>query len=121
MEEGSGGHPATVSFAGHSIACQAAPCSSSAVIVAIRPEDVAIAGDHAEDSDGVSHLVGTVKKISFTGREAKYVLECEGGISLTVNVARPTLERLTGTGGKLKIALPHESLLFFDKKTQRRL
>ena len=121
MEKGTGGNPATISFAGHEIACQVAPCSSSAVTVAIRPEDVAIADDHADDSDGVSHLVGTVRKISFTGREAKYALECEGGISLTVNVARPTLERLTDTGGKLKIALPHESLLFFDNETQRRL
>ena len=120
-EDGVGGQPAPVVFGRHRIPCRLAPSSSPAVTLAIRPEDLSIAADDAEDGDGVSHLDGTVRKISFAGREVQYVVECEDGVLLAVNVARPTLEQLNHAGGKLRVALPHASLLVFDKETRRRL
>ena len=121
IEDGAGDQPRSITFGPLRIPRRLAPCSSSAVTGAIRPEDVAIADDDAEDIDGLSYLVGVVRKISFSGREAQYVLECEDGISVTVNAARPTLKQLARTGSTLKVALPHDSLLFFDKETRRRL
>ncbi|MGQ0665237.1 MAG: ABC transporter ATP-binding protein [Pseudomonadota bacterium] len=89
------------------------------VTLAIRPEDVALAGD---DGPGASiALAGTVDKVTFAGREAFYRTNCGGGLRITAHVHRPDRRPLAAVGAALVLSLPLARLHVFDPADGRRI
>ena len=95
--------------------------ASGSVVAAIRPEDVLIV--QADDHPPVQALKvsATIEKVSFTGREAEYLVRVPKDIGLAVHVTRPTETLVAAAGAAVTLALPLSSLLFFDAETEKRV
>ncbi len=100
--------------------------ADGSAVAAIRPEDVLIVGDGghpAGDRRQSSELRfdATIETVTFTGREAEYFVRTSNDIGLAVHVTRPTEALVAAAGAPVTLALPVESLLFFDGKTEKRI
>ncbi len=90
-------------------------------VTAIRPEDVRLLDPGEEPGGEAVEIAGAVAKVTFTGREAQYVLRTEGGLDLVVQVARPGESTLRAAGTEVRAALPLRALQRFDAGSGLRL
>ena len=97
-----------------------AAASMGDVAVAIRPEDVRGVDGTGADRAGFA-LDGRVARISFTGRDAQYMIECSDGLKIGVHVGNPTPDLMTWTGRDVRLRLPADRLILFDASSGRRV
>jgi hypothetical protein len=91
------------------------------VTLAIRLEDMAVAGPGAAASPDALVVEGAVEKVSFAGREAFYRLRLDSGAELAAHVHRPERRTLASPGARLALALPVARLHLFDPATGVRI
>lgn len=84
--------------------------ASGPVEVAIRPENVLLAG-MAHEGETIS-LEGVVQKVTFLGREAHYSLRTDAG-DIIAQVADPNHDFIEMEGHKVDIRLPLEKIVLF--------
>ena len=92
------------------------------VAVAVRPQDihaVTSAGGPAPER-GLT-LEGTVVRITFTGSEAHYLVDCGNGRTVTAHIDRPAREHLDHAGRAIRLAVRPEDLLLFDRQSGQRV
>ena len=87
--------------------------------LAVRPEDVVV-GAPAGDGPALA-LSGVVTKVTFSGREAYYRVEGDGGVEILAHVHRPHEQRLAAVGERIDLALPAERLHAFAADDERRI
>jgi iron(III) transport system ATP-binding protein len=92
-------------------------------VVAIRPEDINLVDreSSATDGHGVVTVDACVAKVSFTGREAQYLLRTAQGTDLVAHVQRPERSTLAALGSEVRVALPESALQLFDAQTWQRI
>ena len=91
------------------------------VTLAIRLEDMTLAGpDESVPSDALA-LDGTVDKVSFAGREAFYRVRLDHGPLIQAHVHRPERHLLQQAGARVRLLLPIARLHMFDAVTGRRI
>jgi hypothetical protein len=91
------------------------------VTLAIRLEDMTLAGPtDAAPSDALA-LDGAVDKVSFAGREAFYRVRLDAGPQIQAHVHRPERRLLEQAGARLRLILPLARLHMFDPATGRRI
>ena len=90
---------------------------SEKLIVGIRPEDVLISNSTAKVKSQVIHLKGTIKNISFSGREAQIHVKLIDGNQLVAHITRPGERLLDEIGKTVQLELPHKSIMFFNNKS----
>ncbi|WP_457090195.1 ABC transporter ATP-binding protein [Microvirga sp. P5_D2] len=95
-------------ISGHRIAYPAT--ASGAVEVAIRPENVLLAG-MAHEGEAIA-LKGLVEKVTFLGREAHYTLKTDAG-EIVAQVADPAHDFITMEGREVDIRLPLQKIVLF--------
>jgi ABC-type Fe3+/spermidine/putrescine transport system ATPase subunit len=83
---------------------------SGPVEVAIRPENVLLAG-MAGEGDAIS-LNGEVRKVTFLGREAHYTLKTDAG-EIVAQVADPDRDFIEMEGRPVEIRLPLQKIVLF--------
>ncbi len=93
-----------------------AGASAGEVAIAIRPEDVGIAGVSSTNGAAFA-LNGRVTHITFTGREIQYTIECPDGAKIDAHVANPTPDLMRRTGRDVHLSLPADRLILFDTLT----
>ncbi|MBF9235191.1 ABC transporter ATP-binding protein [Microvirga alba] len=86
------------------------PGSEGAVEVAIRPENVVLAGAGGE-GDAIL-LKGEVRKVTFLGREAHYTLKTDVG-EIVAQVADPEHDFIVMEGRQVEIRLPLNKIALF--------
>jgi iron(III) transport system ATP-binding protein len=113
--------------AGGTLALGAAPrpvpalAGRDRVTLAIRLEDMTLAGPaDAAPSDALA-LVGAVDKVTFAGREAFYRVRLDDGPQILAHVHRPERGLLEEAGARLRLILPLARLHMFDPATGRRI
>ncbi len=89
------------------------------VAIAIRPEDVTVQIG-AADVPGFG-LAGRVVRISFTGRDVQYTVECADGTSIDAHIANPSPELMDQTGNEIRLSLPVDRVILFDKSSGQRV
>ena len=72
------------------------------VVVAIRPEDVRGVDGSRTDGAGFA-LEGRVARITFTGRDAQYTIECPDGARIGAHIGNPTPDLMTWTGRDIRL------------------
>ena len=90
------------------------------ITLAMRPEDVILAGRGEEAGDAIS-IEGAVDKVTYAGREAFYRLTGADGLQILAHVSRPDQGRLASVGERLFMALPLARLHAFDPADGRRV
>ncbi len=90
------------------------------VVVAIRPEDVRGVDGSRTDGAGFA-LEGRVARITFTGRDAQYTIECPDGARIGAHIGNPTPDLMTWTGRDIRLQLPADRLILFDASSGRRV
>ncbi|MHA1560442.1 MAG: ABC transporter ATP-binding protein [Alphaproteobacteria bacterium] len=93
--------------------------SDSEVAMAIRPEDVLV-GDDPPPVDGFK-LEGRVARISFTGRDVQYGVECADGTRIDALVTNPSAEFMGRIDQNVRLLLPEDRLALFDPDTGERV
>jgi len=83
---------------------------TGSVEVAIRPENVLLAGPNAE-GEAIS-LKGEVRKVTFLGREAHYTLRTEAG-EIVAQVADPDRDFIEMEGRPVEVRLPLRKVVLF--------
>ena len=112
--------------AGGEIAIGKATCTLPAlagraqVTLAIRPEDVVLAGQAAQPAVMLT-LEGTVGKVTYAGREAVYRWTGDDGLPLLVHLSRPDTGALAAPGERLRVGIPVARLHAFDPEDGRRI
>ncbi len=91
------------------------------VTLAIRLEDMSLAGPTDAVPGDALALDGVVDKVSFAGREAFYRVCLDAGPQIQAHVHRPERERLEQAGARLRLILPLARLHLFDPLTGQRL
>jgi ABC-type Fe3+/spermidine/putrescine transport system ATPase subunit len=84
----------------------------SATEIAFRPENV-ILTDQAVDGETLS-LRADVRKVTFLGREAHYMLTTEAG-EIVAQVADPSVDFIAMEGKPVKVRLPLSKIVLFDR------
>jgi iron(III) transport system ATP-binding protein len=113
--------------AGGALALGASPRTLAAlagrdrVTVAVRPEDMTLAGPADDAPADALALDGTVDKVSFAGREAFYRVRLDAGPQIVAHVYRPERGRLGDPGSRLRLMLPLACLHLFDPASGRRI
>ena len=97
------------------------PSPGRVTVNAIRPEDVRLLGPEEEAGEAAVHVAAEVTKVTFTGREAQYLLRTDAGVDLVVLVPRPRESTLSAVGAGVRAALPLDALQRFDSGTGLRL
>ncbi len=97
------------------------PGAGDGVITAVRPEDVRLLDPGEALAGEAVEIEGEVAKVTFTGREAQYLLRTEAGVELVVQVARPGESTLHAAGTEVRAALPLQALQRFDARSGLRL
>ncbi len=90
------------------------------VCVAMRPQDIHVVATEAPRDGGLA-LDGTVTRITFTGSEAHYLVDCGDGRMVTAHIDRPAREHLAHAGKTLRLTISREDVLLFDRQSGRRL
>lgn len=86
-------------------------CGDSAIEIAFRPENVVLTD---EQMDGeVLCLRTEVRKVTFLGREAHYMLTTEAG-EIVAQVADPTADFIAMEGQQVNVRLPLAKISLFD-------
>lgn len=88
--------------------------------VAIRPEDIGILDVNATPAEDAAIVRARVDKVSFTGREAQYLIGTAEGVDLVVHVTRPEHSVLAAPGSEIRVVLPSAAVQRFDTATGRR-
>lgn len=83
---------------------------TGAVEVAIRPENVVLAGPH--EGEAIA-LKGEVRKVTFLGREAHYTLRTEAG-EIVAQVADPDRDFIEMEGRPVEVRLPLRKIALFQ-------
>ena len=65
----------------------------------------------------VIHLKGTIKNISFSGREAQIHVKLIDGNQLVAHITRPGERLLDEIGKTVQLELSHKSIMFFNNKS----
>ncbi|MGO4387878.1 ABC transporter ATP-binding protein [Microvirga sp. 2YAF29] len=94
-------------ISGHRIAYPATP---GGVEVAIRPENVLLAG-MPYDGEAIA-LKGIVQKVTFLGREAHYTLKTDAG-EIVAQVADPAHDFIAMEGRQVDVRLPLQKIVLF--------
>jgi ABC-type Fe3+/spermidine/putrescine transport system ATPase subunit len=87
------------------------------VTLAIRPEDVGLAG--SPPAGPVITLPGVVTKTAFAGREAYCHVEVEGGRPLLTHLYRPHERALPSPGERVTLSIPLARLHAFGDDERR--
>ena len=116
--DGSG--TARLEFGAQRVDWTRSPAPEGDVVIAIRPEDVLLGEELADDLAGFI-LSGRVARTSFTGREMKCTIECPDDVRVDVHIANPSLDMLDQTGGEQRLGLPADRLLLFNPSSGARL
>ena len=85
----------------------------STVTLAVRPEDVIVSRKGRSPDDSI-RIGGTVRKVTYAGREALYRLQSAGGLSIVAHVNRPDPGQLAVVGAQLDVEFPLARLHAFD-------
>jgi iron(III) transport system ATP-binding protein len=96
-------------------------CGLDRVTLAIRLEDMMLAGSTDEVPDDALALDGAVDKVTFAGREAFYRVRLHGGTQVLAHVHRPDRRLLEQAGARVRLVLPVAHLHLFDPATGRRI
>jgi ABC-type Fe3+/spermidine/putrescine transport system ATPase subunit len=91
------------------------------VTLAIRLEDMTLAGASDEIPSDALALDGAVDKVTFAGREAFYRVRLDAGPQIQAHVHRPERRLLEQAGARLRLILPLARLHMFDPATGRRI
>ena len=91
------------------------------VTLAIRLEDMTLAGSDDAIPDDALALDGSLDKVSFAGREAFYRVRLDAGPLIQAHVHRPERRLLERTGARLRLLLPLARLHLFDPTTGQRI
>jgi iron(III) transport system ATP-binding protein len=89
--------------------------------LAIRLEDMTVAGMSDDVPDDALALDGVVDKVTFAGREAFYRVRLNAGPQILAHVHRPERRLLEQTGARVRLMLPLAHLHWFDPVTERRI
>src|SRR5207249_2770136 len=76
-----------------------------AVTLAVRPEDV-IVSDPGRKAEGSIRIEGTVRKVTYAGREALYLVQAADGLRVVAHVNRPDPARLAAVDDPLVVDVP---------------
>ncbi|MHB2170060.1 ABC transporter ATP-binding protein [Alsobacter sp. R-9] len=82
------------------------------VEIAIRPENVRLCTLVDPADDGIA-LQGTVRKVTFLGREAQYTVDTPAG-AMVAQVAEPDSATLAAEGREIRVVLPYGRIIAFD-------
>ena len=113
--------------AGGTLAVGAVPRSVPAlagrdrVTLAIRLEDMTLAGPADAVPPGALALDGAVDKVTFAGREAFYRVRLDEGAQILAHVHRPERQLLEQAGARVRLILPVAHLHMFDPASGRRI
>ena len=91
------------------------------VTLAIRLEDMTLAGPADDMASDALALDGAVDKVTFAGREAFYRVRLDEGPQILAHVHRPERRLLEKTGARVRLILPFAHLHLFDPVTGRRI
>ena len=91
------------------------------VTLAIRLEDMTLAGPADDVPHDALALDGAVDKVSFAGREAFHRVRLDEGTSILAHVHRPDRQLLEQAGARVRLLLPVAHLHLFDPATGRRI
>jgi ABC-type Fe3+/spermidine/putrescine transport system ATPase subunit len=91
------------------------------VTLAIRLEDMTLAGASDEMPSDALALDGAVDKVTFAGREAFYRVRLDAGPQIQAHVHRPERRLLEQAGARLRLILPLAHVHLFDPTTGRRI
>ena len=91
------------------------------VTLAIRLEDMTVAGPSDEVPGNALALDGVVDKVTFAGREAFYRVRLTEGPQVLAHVHRPERRLLEQTGARVRLILPLAHLHLFEPGTERRI
>ena len=91
----------------------------SEVTLAVRPEDVAVS-DPGQCPDTI-RIEGTVRKVTYAGREALYCLQDAGGFSVVAHVNRPDPAHLAAVGERLVVEFLLARVHAFDPAGGQRI
>ena len=92
----------------------------SEVTFAVRPEDVAVSGPGQSPDDAI-RIEGTVRKVTYAGREALYRLQGASGFSIVAQVNRPDPAQLAAIDERLVVEFPLARLHAFDPADGQRI
>jgi iron(III) transport system ATP-binding protein len=90
-----------------------------AVVIAIRPEDVAMTDTRSSASGFKLH--GRVNRLSFTGRDVQYGIACADDSQIEVHIANPSGDTLHQSGKEVEVLLPSDRLALFHPDTGARM
>ena len=91
------------------------------VTLAIRLEDMTLAGPADDVPSDALALDGAVDKVTFAGREAFYRVRLDEGPQVLAHVHRPERRLLEKTGARVRLILPLAHMHLFDPVTGRRI
>ncbi len=90
--------------------------------IAFRPEDLTVAGDGEAPADmQLPAIAGVLRSSTFTGSLVSYVVDCGGGLQLTVERHRPAARDIIAGGARVRVGIPPGSIYAFDRQTGARL
>ena len=104
-------HPATRFVASFVGAMNFIPSHIAGATAAIRPEDVGL-------GEGPNSRIGTVRKVTFLGREAVMLIDTEWG-EIQHLAANPSADLLRAAGQAITLHLPPQRIVLFDADGKR--
>ena len=105
----------------HRIQIPHLPIGVETVRLIFRPEELVLTPGDCASTDGDACLPGTVKSSTFTGSLASYVVDCGGGVVLTVERHRPSASDILPPESRATVRIPHAAIFLFHPETGARL